>query len=447
MSFAAYLLYLILTYLRPIEMFAPELSDYRPMLWLWGFAFVSAASRAYGRWEIATRPLFLGLMSLLVVSIAASLVAGAWFGSALDALNEFSTAGMLFVLTCLNLMSIRRIRTTCMTLTLCMVVISIFTIAAYRNGFMADQLVLRQNTDMDDALMVSAPFEIPVDDTSGTSLWRVRFLGFLNDPNDLAQAIVMVLPMLWLARRPGHRLRTLIKLGLPGAVLLYALYLTHSRGGLLGLGAMVLFGMRNTLGIARTAILGIAILFAVNVLNLDGGRGFSTKEESASERIEAWDDGIQMLKSHPLLGVGYGNFLEHHVERTAHNSFVLCFAELGLLGFFAWIALLVVAFRETSQAILRTPADSPEHSLARALRSALVGFVACAWFLSRTYQPGLYLLLALCASTAYCVRRDHSQSDGTAEWQPLPWIGLTGTAMFASITAIYGLIVINHLLG
>ena len=60
-----------------------------------------------------------------------------------------------------------------------------------------------------------------------------------------------------------------------------------------------------------------------------GGRAISSKEQSAAERIEAWSVGLELLKWRPLFGAGYGNFTDHH-HLTAHNSFVLCFAELGL---------------------------------------------------------------------------------------------------------------------
>ncbi|GAA0715630.1 O-antigen ligase family protein [Dokdonella soli] len=446
MSYALYLLYLVLTYLRPIETYAPDLADYRPMLWLWALAFIFAAGRAGARREIAARPLFLGLMLLLTAAIAASLLARMWLGGAIDALVEFSTAAMLFVLTCLNLTSIARVRRTCTVIVLCMLVISALTIAAYHDGFMMDQLVLSQSTDAEDAL---APINVPTapaEDTSGETLWRVRYLGFLNDPNDLAQAIIVVLPLLWVTWRRGRGLRNMVLIGVPTATLLYSLYLTHSRGGLLGLAAIFIFGMRRMLGTTRMALLAIVVAVGVNAADFSGGRRFSTGEESANDRIEAWYSGIQMLKAHPLFGVGYGSFTDFHPERTAHNSFVLCFSELGLLGFFAWTALLVVAFRELGEAVRRTPAGSFEHRITSALRYSLIGFLTCAWFLSRTYQPELYLLLALCASAAWCVRRT-SENNETTSWAPQPWLGMTALSMLAAVVTVYGFIVMGRVFG
>src|ERR1700682_4357662 len=47
-----------------------------------------------------------------------------------------------------------------------------------------------------------------------------------------------------------------------------------------------------------------------------------------------------MFKSAPLFGIGFNGFTEF-LDITAHNSFVLCLAELGLLGSTLWMALLV----------------------------------------------------------------------------------------------------------
>ena len=47
-----------------------------------------------------------------------------------------------------------------------------------------------------------------------------------------------------------------------------------------------------------------------------------------------------MFKSAPVFGIGFNGFTDQY-EITAHNSFVLCLAELGILGSTLWMALLV----------------------------------------------------------------------------------------------------------
>ena len=445
MSFYVYLIYLVLTFIRPVEMFWPWMDEYRPMLWLWALAFVLAAVRAVSRRQIAVRPLYLGVLALFVVVIAASQVVNGWTGGALIAVSEFSPAAMLFVLTCLNLTSIERVKATCATIVVCIIAVAGFGVAAYHYGFMGDLLVLYQN--MGDALNspVLEPGTIPADDVPGARLWRVRSLGFLNDPNDLAQAVVMVLPLLWGAYRRRRLFRNLVVVGVPGAMLLYTIFLTHSRGALLGIIALLVFGVRRRLGTVRTVMLALIVVVAASVGNFGGERSYSTGEESAGERIEAWYSGLQMLRSQPVFGVGFGNFTDRNDGRTAHNSFVLSFAELGLLGSLLWVGLITGAYRELEQTIELAPADSIERKLAGLLRASLIGFMTCAWFLSRTYQPELFLLLAICLGTAYCARARFSAPDEGKTWPPISLAWPTLVVMFSAIFAVYGFILLSRM--
>ena len=61
------------------------------------------------------------------------------------------------------------------------------------------------------------------------------------------------------------------------------------------------------------------------------------QDESNAGRLDAWSAGLGMFRQQPFFGVGYNMFTDHN-EITAHNSFVLCFAELGLFGYFIWLA-------------------------------------------------------------------------------------------------------------
>jgi O-antigen ligase len=122
--------------------------------------------------------------------------------------------------------------------------------------------------------------------------------------------------------------------------------------------------------------------------------------------VVAWTEGLEMLKAQPLLGVGYGQFVDHHTL-TAHNSLVLCFAETGLLGCFFWVGLFVVTLLEL-QALKRLPGDKPFDQMVRrwaeGLQLSVIGFLAAAFFLSRTFVPTLYLIVGLAAALAVIVR-------------------------------------------
>ena len=351
---------------------------------------------------------------------------------------------MLMVLCFLNLTTTRRLRATCAVVAASVVMLAVVSIFSYHTGFMAQELVLRQNLDAEEGADLGEASEIPAHDTSSKHILRIRSAGFLSDPNDFAQAMVMAIPLMFMGYARRGWFGAMAFVGLPGAILGYAIYLTQSRGALLGLASLALFPLHKWLGTLRTGILlGVLVVAAVGASF--GGREFSSKESSAAQRIEAWSDGLNMLRAKPLFGVGYGNFLDHH-ELTAHNSFVLCFAELGLFGYFAWLGMLVIAFKGLELVIRGASHESLERETALALRAALVGFLACAWFLSRTYQPGLYILLALCIAAWVCGQALQSRTTGGSGSNPTPpWTKSTVLAMLASIAAVYTFVVSHNL--
>ncbi len=446
MSFGLFIVYILFTYLRPFETIAPDLGVYRPMLILWALAFVSAGTRAMMRNEIAARPVHFGLLGMLIVCIGLSQVANQWAGGALPAIADFSTAAMLMVLCLLNLTSLRRLQVTCVVITFSVVVLAIMGSVAFHTGFMAEELVLRQNTSIDEdegeVHEEAQDYGAPAQDKSGRFLLRVRSLGFLNDPNDFAQTMVMVLPMLWWLYAPGRPLRNLLVVAAPAAMLGYTILLTQSRGALLGVSGLVLLVSMRLFGWVKTAVMAAVVVAAMGIVSF-GGRELSTKEQSAAQRVEAWQEGITMLRSKPVLGVGYGNFTDHHYL-TAHNSFVLGFAELGLVGYFAWLGLIVLTFKGITQAVRLAPPGTPERKMALALQASLIAFLACSWFLSRTYSPGLFVLLALCVAGWFGVRRTHGPPPQAVLEEPLVWRMTTLFAMVASILGVYGFVLFQR---
>ncbi|MCA9399827.1 MAG: O-antigen ligase family protein, partial [Candidatus Omnitrophica bacterium] len=130
-------------------------------------------------------------------------------------------------------------------------------------------------------------------------------------------------------------------------------------------------------------------------------------EASASSRIELWYGGILLLKANPLFGAGYDRFMED-LPQTAHNSYILAAAELGLFGIFFWIVLIYSSFKGLSM-IINT--DERLYNYALAVQSSLVGFCAAAFFLSRTYTVLPYLLFALSGSLMYIAKQRNNELD------------------------------------
>jgi O-antigen ligase len=148
--------------------------------------------------------------------------------------------------------------------------------------------------------------------------------------------------------------------------------------------------------------------------------------------------GLQMLRESPIWGVGFSNFLDHH-EIVAHNSFVHCFAELGLIGYFLWLATIVATFWLLQRAG-SIGSDAPrENELTRwagALELSLASFLVGALFLSRTYGVSLFFLLGLSAAFVGVARRTTAAE---RRWSipALRLITVTGALVVSSIVTTY----------
>lgn len=432
MGFSSYLIYVALAYTRVIELFAPELMAYRPMVVLWLVAFATGVVHAARGPGVAASGRHLWMLAMLVLGIAMSLLVSDGVGAAMAGVGQFSAAAMMFVLTVLHATSLRRLLIACGVILASTFFLALASFASFQYGFMVDQLIVRQPISMELIKSTDEVFSIPAMDQSGLYMYRVHGVGFFDDPNDFAQAIVSVLPWLWWFYRPGRWVRNVFLIFMPGALLGYVIYLTHSRGALLGIASVMFFGVRNALGTTRTALV-IAMLAAIASMgSFTGGRGFSSSgDESAAGRIQAWVEGLAMLGSSPIFGVGFGNFLNYNIL-TAHNSFVLCFAELGYFGFFCWISLIVLAYKAVNSVVQHAPESADARKAAFLLRSSLLGFMTCAWFLSRTYQPTLYVLLALCVACWHAAQREMPEPSG-ALMRPTPWVGTAVAVMVAAI--------------
>jgi hypothetical protein len=441
-SFNLYLTYLALSFLRPIDMFWPDLAALHLMAVLLVAALIAAVLTAWQTREFASRGTNATLLGIFLVIIGLSSVSNySGMDKVFASLSDFSVSAMFFILTALNLTSLAKLRKTCIVLVICLSVQAAMGISAYQIGTFSEQLLVKQNTDVERNLNATDDPKTPFEDIDGVILWRIRSLGFLNDPNDFGQAMVMVLPLVGLFYRKRQFFRSLMICGAFASCLLYGINLTHSRGAVVGCLAIIVMALHKKIGTLRMGILAVVAAAALGSLQI-GGRSMSSHEESASGRVDAWWAGIQMFKHQPLLGVGFGNFTEHH-ELTAHNSFVLCFAELGFTGYFLWIAMLVICYKGLLEAIRFAEPDSDAQKMAQILQYSFVGYMACAAFLSRTYDPGLFLLLALCASVNWNISNQYFKKSKNGSVAQPKWFYATLATMAISFGGIYIMVVMN----
>ena len=136
---------------------------------------------------------------------------------------------------------------------------------------------------------------------------RTAWVGIFANPNDLAYGLVILVPLAgYLALRSG----LVARLGLTAIALLYcaAIFVTFSRGGLVGLVAVIgLFAWRQRgIGIKIAVAVLLVAGMAVAARHWSRDQGFTnlSGDNSFQERIATSKAGLAMFFDHPLLGVG-----------------------------------------------------------------------------------------------------------------------------------------------
>jgi hypothetical protein len=232
---------------------------------------------------------------------------------------------------------------------------------------------------------------------------RVRYRGILEDPNELCMALSAGVPIAFLFYQRKRSKARLALLVLTLALVFPCVILTKSRSGQISM--LAVLGVYFVRRFGRSGILA-AVLLSVPLLLL-GGRSGAEADSSSEERLECWAEALEMWRENPLLGVGQGQFKEHHFL-TAHNSFLLALAELGPGGLFLWTASLYAAFKTTIRIQLDFAAR-PEAAVARdwavALTASLVGITVSSMFLSLTYHVVVWVFIGLAAALSGVVRR------------------------------------------
>jgi O-antigen ligase len=219
--------------------------------------------------------------------------------------------------------------------------------------------------------------------------------GIFGDPNDLAMTIIPGLALSLFGVIKARGLARYLNLGLT-ALMLWAIFLTSSRGGMLSLLTVVIGSCLLYLKNKRVAVI-IAVIAAMGLLAIGSGSrmiNFDSSEDSADARFGFWDNGLSLLTASPLFGVGYQKFADNNNGRAAHNTFVQCFAELGLPGYFFWMGCIYYAFRryrnraenETAVAVLK---------YLPVCRLAITAYLVGAFWLSRAFIPITFLIFTL----------------------------------------------------
>ena len=259
----------------------------------------------------------------------------------------------------------------------------------------------------------------------------VRLGGGVGNPNELAAVLVPAVMICAFALLAERRPLARWAIGVVGLVLLVGLFMTGSRGGLVGMtvavvAAIILAGRaRMTILAATLVILGAGIAYYTAFAPRDQvDRLLSARADRGTGREDIWTVALQVVRDKPFKGAGAGNFTvvapsyaagDINIKRVdfvvdqpkvVHNTYLEILAELGVVGAVLFGLVVVGALASAFSAIRRARVCPWEVQLqVRGFAVGLLGILSVYFFGSREYNKQLWLLLGIALALPLVVER------------------------------------------
>lgn len=249
-----------------------------------------------------------------------------------------------------------------------------------------------------------------VDPATGRAVVLLRLCGagIFNDPNDFCLILILGLMLsLWRCATSPALPRKIAAL-LAAGLFLWALSLTHSRGGFIALLAAVLTLAVSRGGKLRAVLIGVPVTAGLFFAFAGRQTEISASEGTGLSRLQLWSESLRLFRTAPVFGIGMDRFVEE-VRLVVHNSFLHCFTELGMFGGTLFLGAFVFAvatlwrMRRADAVDASAPPDLVR--LRPYLLAALVGYIVGYLSLSRSYSVPTYLILAIVVCYARLMAR------------------------------------------
>lgn len=232
----------------------------------------------------------------------------------------------------------------------------------------------------------------------------------LSNPNDLAMNVALNWPLCLLFLITVRGMAAKLFWAISMLVMIYAMIQTYSRAGFLALMVAIVlclweFGIRRKklyiLGLAFICLMGAVVVAPGNYLarletllgrfqqgDLDRG--------SAEARYGLLLKSLKVTATHPLFGVGPGNFPSYtRLWRVTHNTYTQFSSECGIPVLMLFLLLLRRVFLNLRylRKVPRSPDTEQMHLYASALMASFGAYLFGAFFSSSAYELFPYYLV------------------------------------------------------
>ena len=251
----------------------------------------------------------------------------------------------------------------------------------------------------------------------------------LSNPNDLAMNIALNWPLclifLLMARGLAKKLFWAVSM----LVMIYALMATYSRAGFMALAVAIViclwdFAIRGRRGYllvlaAICLVGGVAVAPGNYVKRLETLVGKFQEGDldkgSAEARKELLLISLKVTATHPVFGVGPGNFPSYTgLWRVTHNTYTQFSSECGIPALVLFLLLMWRAFLNLRymRKMPRSPETKEVHLYASALTASLAAYVLGAFFSSSAYELFPYYMV-MYTTLLYRLALQKQQSETT----------------------------------
>lgn len=137
--------------------------------------------------------------------------------------------------------------------------------------------------------------------------------------------------------------------------------------------------------------------------------GSMGQDNTSLTRLTYWRDGLDMIRHHPILGVGYENWIPYYVDhykglegyystaQLCHNILIQATSELGIAGLAAFLAMVLTTFvlNARSRRLAHQVGDVFLGSMGHGLDAAMIGFLVSGQFVTVLYYPYFWVAMSL----------------------------------------------------
>jgi len=240
--------------------------------------------------------------------------------------------------------------------------------------------------------------------------------GFFQNSGELAIQMLVFWPLAWafaLQVKPHvSKFKYLILLLMPITAIMVIMG-ASSRGAQLALVLQLI--VLNYRSIFKPKVI-IASLFAFAllwaILPEEQKERFEVvgDDRTSRQRLLYWENGLDMMNSNPLLGVGYFNYIRYYeyyysedmlydYAELPHNIFVQIGTDSGYIGLSIFVALLISARRRMRLVFKKFKESIGNMSkLPTGFNLSLLGFVVAGQFVTVGYYPFFWIHLAFVVS-------------------------------------------------